>query len=114
VLVHTSSLGLGTGGSDDFAAWGRSAADYAREAPFAIARLGRRILELTGYRVLVLGGGETSQATIEALDVTHGNALGEVFIGVNRLTINALGRSLELVTKSGGLGPENLYEHYLP
>ncbi len=114
VLVHTSSLGLGTGGSEDFAAWGRSAADYAREAPFAIARLGRRILELTGYRVLVLGGGETSQATIEALDVTHGNALGEVFIGVNRLTINALGRSLELVTKSGGLGPENLYEHYLP
>jgi uncharacterized protein YgbK (DUF1537 family) len=112
--VHTSSLGLGTGGGADFAAWGRTAADYAREAPFAIARFGRRILELTGYRVLVLGGGETSQATIEALDVTHGTALGEVFIGVNRLAFDALGRSLDVVTKSGGMGPEDLYEHFLP
>jgi uncharacterized protein YgbK (DUF1537 family) len=114
VLVHTTPPVSLSGDADPFVPWGRTAADYSREAPFAIARLGRRILELTGYRVLVLGGGETSQAAIEALGATHGRALGEVSIGVNRLAIDALGRSFDVVTKSGGMGPEDLYEHFLP
>ena len=114
VLVHTTAPVPASYEPDPFAPWGRTAADYAREAPFAIARMGRRILELTGYRVLVLGGGETSQAAIEALGATHGRALGEVSIGVNRLGIDALDRSLDVVTKSGGMGPEDLYEHFLP
>jgi uncharacterized protein YgbK (DUF1537 family) len=76
--------------------------------------MGRRILELTGSRTLVLGGGETSQAAIEALGAPHGRALGEVSIGVNRLAIDALGRPFDVVTKSGGMGPDDLYEHFLP
>jgi uncharacterized protein YgbK (DUF1537 family) len=114
VLVHTTAPVKTASDPDPFAPWGRTAADYSREAPFAIARLGRRILELTGYRVLVLGGGETSQAAIEALGATHGRALGEVSIGVNRLAIDALGRPFDVVTKSGGMGPDDLYEHFLP
>jgi uncharacterized protein YgbK (DUF1537 family) len=114
VLVHTTAPAPAASDADPFAPWGRGAADYAREAPFAIARLGRRILELTGYRTVVLGGGETSQAAIESLGVSHGGALGEVSIGVNRLAINALGRPFDIVTKSGGMGPEDLYEHFLP
>lgn len=92
----------------------RTAADYAAGAPHAMAGLGRRILELTDYRTLVLGGGETSQAAIDALGMTHGRAGGEVWIGVNRLTARALGRRFEVVTKSGGLGPADLYARFLP
>jgi uncharacterized protein YgbK (DUF1537 family) len=114
VLVHTTPPASLTGGPDPFAPWARTATDYAREAPAAIARMGRRILELTGYRTLVLGGGETSQAAIEALGAPHGRALGEVSIGVNRLAIDALGRPFDVVTKSGGMGPDDLYEHFLP
>lgn len=113
VLLHTTSLGIGPAAAGDFQRWNRTPADFSREAPDALGTIGRRILELTGYRTLVLAGGETSQAALDKLGCAEGTAGGEVEIGVNRMQVQAFGRTLEILTKSGGMGSESLYEHFL-
>lgn len=114
LLLHTPPPLPLRSGPDPFTPWCRTTADFSREAPVLLGLLAKRILELTGYKTLVLAGGETAESVMDALGVSHGSAEGEMVPGVNLLRILALGSSLAVVVKSGGMGPENLYEHFLP
>lgn len=78
-----------------------------------MAQVAATALADAGIRTLFLSGGETSHAVLSAASCPGGRLLGELYPGVNRMRAVAHGRSLDIITKSGGFGPPDIYDPYL-
>jgi len=90
---------------------GLAAADVAR----FVARCARRIVEATPVGTLVVSGGSTAIAMIEALGVTNLRVTGEVESGlpVCEAEVSPDGRHYRIVTKAGGFGEIDSYERIM-
>jgi len=88
-----------------------AAADVAR----FVARCTRRIVDATPVGTLVVSGGSTAIAVIEALGVTNLRITGEVESGlpVCEAEVSPDGRHYRIVTKAGGFGEIDSYERIM-
>ena len=65
----------------------------------------RALIAPAGLDALVICGGDTARAVLEALGHPSIEGFGEVAAGVPHSRFRAEGRELRLVTKAGGFGP---------
>jgi len=88
-----------------------------REAHQHIARRIGQIVsalaEEAGVDALVLCGGDTARAVLEAFGNPIIEGVGEVAAGVPRSRFRAAGRELQLVTKAGGFGAPDVFSAIL-
>lgn len=80
------------------------------------SNLVKSILDNSKICNIVVFGGDMVAAILEKLDVSKVTAAGEIATGVPLCQINVLGRTINLVTKSGGFGEPDLIpviENYL-
>jgi uncharacterized protein YgbK (DUF1537 family) len=76
------------------------------------ARLASAVVE-DGVVRLVIGGGETSGAVVEALEVTELSVGPQIDPGVPALSARIQGREMRLALKSGNFGASNFFEKAL-
>lgn len=73
-----------------------------------LGELCKKIIENAEDTVLVCIGGDTLSSTIKALGIDTINPLWELYPGVVLTEVEYMGKTLSVITKSGGFGDENL------
>jgi D-threonate/D-erythronate kinase len=73
----------------------------------------RDTLALHEFEALVIFGGDTTLAILNALHCREAHPLGELLPGVPVSQVVAMGRSFTLVTKAGGFGGEQSMAHII-
>jgi D-threonate/D-erythronate kinase len=85
-------------------------------SPLILRSLGavaREVFNSWRIDLLSVWGGDTAGAVVEALEITSLHPLGELFEGIPFSTFQFQGRQIQLLTKAGAFGPENLVEMIL-
>ena len=77
-----------------------------------MGRIAASALRSCTVSTLFLSGGETAHAVLTAAHCPGGELLGELHPGVNRMRAVAGGWPLDIITKSGGFGPPEIYDPY--
>jgi D-threonate/D-erythronate kinase len=85
-------------------------------SPLILRSLGavaREVFNSWKIDLLSIWGGDTAGAVVEAMKIDSLHPLGELFEGIPISTFQFQGRQIQLLTKAGAFGPENLVEMIL-